>query len=86
VPARDSFFFTGSLVLTALGSVLPASGDQDLFLRLFTPTGPILMASTSGGTALDFVTFTFPLLPWVPVFEVGGFTAGVCATFAAQGA
>ena len=86
VPAGASFFFTGSFVFTALGSLVPASGDQDLFLRLFTPTGSILAASRAGGTALDFVTFTFPLLPWVPVFEVRGFTAGVCATFAAQGA
>jgi hypothetical protein len=86
VPAGVSFLFFGSFALTALGSVLPASGDQDLFLRLFTPSGPILAASTGGGTALDLVTFTFPLVPWIPVFDVRGFTTGVCATFAATGA
>ena len=86
VPTNASFFFSGSWVFSAIGSVLPTSGDQDLFLHFFTGTGPTVMSSTFGGTSLDVVAFSVPLFPWVPVFEVKGFTAGVCSTFAANGA
>jgi hypothetical protein len=86
VPKGVSFFFFGSFVFTAVGSLRPTSGDQDLFLHLFSPTGPTVSASILGGTSLDVVAFTFPLFPVVPVFQVFGFTAGVCSTFAAYGA
>jgi hypothetical protein len=85
LPAGASFFFFGSWVLAAVATVLPATGDQDLFLRLFTPTGPILSRSTSGGTSLDVVAFGTPLFPFVPCFQVFGFTAGVCSTFSGYG-
>jgi hypothetical protein len=90
VPATVSVFFFGSWVLFANGSVLPLTGDQDLNLRLFTTTGPVVSSSRAGGTALDFVWFTLPSpfgpLPFSPVFEVLGFTTGVCSAFSATGA
>lgn len=86
VPAGVSFFFFGSFVFTTVGSLAPATGDQDLFLRLFSPTGTVVSSSIAGGTSVDVVWFTFPFFPYVPVFEVKGFTAGVCRTFTAHGA
>jgi hypothetical protein len=90
VPATVSVFFVGSWVFFTNGAVRPATGDQDLTLRLFSPTGPVVMRSRAGGTALDFVWLTLPSpfgpLPFLPVFEVVGFTTGVCATFSATGA
>lgn len=90
VPATVSVFFVGSWVFFANGAVLPATGDQDLRLRLFSTTGPVVSSSLAGGTALDFVWFTLPSpfgpLPFLPIFEVLGFTTGVCATFSATGA
>lgn len=90
VPAAVSVFFVGSWVLFTNGAVLPATGDQDLILRLFSTTGPVVASSAAGGTALDFVWLTLPSpfgpLPFLPVFQVLGFTTGVCATFAATGA
>jgi hypothetical protein len=85
VPKGASLFFFGSFVFTAIGSLVPASGDQDLFLHLFSPTGATVSSSRLGGTSLDLVAFTFPLFPWVPVFEVQGWAAGTCSTFAAHG-
>lgn len=90
VPAAVSVFFVGSWVLFTNGAVLPATGDQDLILRLFSTTGPVVGSSRAGGTALDFVWLTLPSpfgpLPFLPVFQVLGFTTGVCATFSAIGA
>jgi hypothetical protein len=90
VAAGVSVFFFGSWVLFANGAVLPLTGDQDLRLRLFSTTGPVVSSSSAGGTALDFVWFTLPSpfgpLPFFPVFQVLGFTAGVCSTFSATGA
>jgi hypothetical protein len=90
VPATVRVFFIGSWVLFANGAVLPLTGDQDLSLRLFSTTGPVVSSSSAGGTALDFVWFTLPSpfgpLPFFPVFEVLGFTTGVCSTFSATGA
>jgi hypothetical protein len=90
VPATVSVFFFGSWVFFANGVVLPSTGDQDLNLRLFSTTGPVVSRSAAGGTAPDFVWCTLPSpfgpLPFVPVFEVVGFTTGVCATFTATGA
>jgi hypothetical protein len=87
VPAGFSFFFGGSLSFTAVGSLRPATGDQDLFIHLFTGTGPIVSSSRLGGTSLDFVWFTTGgFFPVVPVFEVQGFTSGVCSVFSAHGA
>jgi hypothetical protein len=86
VPTGVSFFLFGPFVLASFGSLRPASGDQDLILHLFSPTGPIVSASRLGGTALDVVMFGVPFFPFVPVFQVFGFTAGVCSTFTAVGA
>jgi hypothetical protein len=85
LPAGVNLFFFGSFVGITFASLRPASGDQDLFLHLFGPTGPVVSASTLGGTARDVVTFGF-LFPFVPVFQVLGFTAGVCSNFTAVGA
>jgi hypothetical protein len=85
-----SFVFFGSLVVFANGAVFPASGDQDLYLHLFGPTGPVMSSSRAGGTTPDFVFLTIPTLfgpiPFVPVFEVRPWTTGVCANFTASGA
>ena len=90
VPATVSVFFVGSWVAFANGAVKPLTGDQDLRLRLFSITGPVVSSSRLGGTALDFVWFTLPSpfgpLPFFPVFEVLGFTTGVCSAFTATGA
>jgi hypothetical protein len=83
VPSGVSLFFFGTWVGFAIGSVVPASGDQDLFLRLFTPTGPVVSSSRAAFTAPDVVWFTG--FPFVPVFQVLGFTTGVCANFSANG-
>ena len=84
VPAGASFFFFGSFVGFTVGAVLPLTGDQDLLLHLFTPTGPVVSSSLAFGTALDVVWFTFPF-PFVPVFQVRGFVTGVCSNFSANG-
>ena len=86
VPTGVSLFFFGLPVLETAALVVPASGDQDLFLHLFSPTGPVVSSSRLGGTSPDLAWFTFPLLPFVPVFQVFGFAAGVCGNFTATGA
>ena len=74
------------LTLT-FGSVLPRSGDQDLFLHLFGATGPVVSASALPLTLLDAVSFVLPPpFPFVPVFRIFGFTTGVCGNFTAFGA
>jgi hypothetical protein len=85
VPSGVSFFFFGSFVAFTLGSVVPATGDQDLFLHLFAPGGPTVSASVFPLTLPDLVSFSIPF-PFVPVFRVFGFTTGVCANFTAFGA
>jgi hypothetical protein len=84
VPAGASAFFFGSFVAYATGALVPATGDQDLFLHLFSTTGPVVSSSRASFTAPDVVWFTFPF-PFVPVFQVFGFTTGVCANFSAFG-
>jgi hypothetical protein len=85
-----SFVFIGSVVVFANGTVVPATGDQDLYLHLFNPTGPVVSSSRLGGTAPDFVWFTAPTpfgpIPFVPFFEVRPWATGVCANFTASGA
>jgi hypothetical protein len=86
VPSGVSFFFTGSWVFNTFASVQPSSGDQDLFLHLFAATGPVVSASLLPGVLLDVVAFAFPPpLPFLPVFQVFGFTTGTCANFTAIG-
>jgi hypothetical protein len=75
VPTRPSLIFSGSWVLSTFASLRPATGNQDLFLHLFSPTGPVLSSSRLGGTAVDMVFLSFPLFPYVPVFRVFGSTA-----------
>jgi len=72
-------------VLLAVGSLRPATGDQDLFLRMFIPTGPTMSSSRLGGTARDVVSFGQPLFPWVPCYQVFGFSAGACSVFSTAG-
>jgi hypothetical protein len=84
VPSGVSFFFFGSFVVLTFGSLVPASGDQDLFLRLFAPAGPVVSASVFPFTLPDVVSFSIPF-PFVPVFQVFGFATGVCANFSAVG-
>jgi hypothetical protein len=85
VPAGASLFFSGSWVLFTTASIRPASGDQDLFLHFWSPTGPLLQSSRFGGTAVDIVSFSFLVFPFVPVFRIFGFTAGM-GSFVALGA
>jgi hypothetical protein len=79
-----------SIKVTALFGSIALTDDQDLNLRLFTTTGPVVSRPACGGTALDFVCFTLPSpfgpIPFVPVFEVLGFTTDVCSTFSASDA
>ena len=86
VPAGARFFFFGSWVFGTFGSVLPRSGEQDLFLHLFGATGPVA-PSALPLTLLDVVSFALPPpFPFVPVFQIFGFTTGVCGNFTAFGA
>ncbi|MGZ6568200.1 MAG: hypothetical protein ACXVE9_12450 [Solirubrobacteraceae bacterium] len=85
VPAKASFFLFGSWVIATTATVVPASGDQDLFLHLFTPTGPVVSSGRAIGTATDVVAFGLPVFPFVPCFQVFGFAAGVCSMFSAFG-
>jgi hypothetical protein len=86
VPAGASFVFLGSWVLSTFARVIPASGDQDLFLHLFNPLGPIVSASVFGGTTTDVVAFASPPpFFFFPFFRVRGFAAGTCSSFLAMG-
>jgi hypothetical protein len=90
--AGQHFIYVGLLSLFASAFVVPAKGDQDLFLHLFSAAGPVVSASTAGGTTPDVVAFSsvpvlpfLPPFPFVPVFDVVGFTTGVCGLFQAAG-
>jgi hypothetical protein len=74
MPAGSNLLF-GGYWQDARALARPASGDQDLFLDIFTP-GVALSASRLGGLAIDFVSFSsvFAQLVWVRFF---GFRAGV---------
>jgi hypothetical protein len=76
IPAGSNWFAGGWWVNYGAGNIFPATGDQDLFLHYFSPTGPVLAASRFGGTTMDVVVLglTFLLPVW---FRVFGFTAGV---------
>ena len=90
MPAGFSFFFTLPPVCGTFGTVLPASGDQDLFLHLGWPLGPIVRSSVLGGREWDAVVFAGPfpctfftqISPW---FRIFGFSGGVCRLFEAGG-
>jgi hypothetical protein len=86
VPRGVSFFLFGSSIFSTFGVVRPASGDQDLFLHLFGPTGVVVSGSANPSLLPDFVAFA---LPWpfafTPVFQIFGFATGVCANFTAAG-
>lgn len=77
IPAGSSLFAGGWWVNRADAFVAPFTGDQDLFLHYFGPTGPVLAASRRGGTALDVVGPVRMAFPWVAWFQVFGFTAGM---------
>lgn len=86
VPTGASFVFLGSWVNSTFARVIPATGDQDLFLHLFNPLGPIVSASIFGGTTTDVVMFgTPPPFAFLPFFRVRGFAAGVCSNLLAIG-
>jgi hypothetical protein len=85
VPAGISLFFFGLVSVSAFGSVRPATGDQDLRLRLFAPNGPVVATSTFSGTTVDSVGFSVLFFPFVPVFDLRGFASGICANFTAFG-
>ena len=85
VPTLARVFFFGLWTLSAFASLRPATGDQDLFLHLFSTTGPVVSSGRAGGTAVDVVAFSAVVFPFVPVFDVFGFAAGTCATFTAVG-
>jgi hypothetical protein len=49
--------------------------------------GPVVSASALPLTLLDAVSFALPPpFPFVPVFQIFGFTTGVCGNFTAFGA
>ena len=84
LPTGVSFFFGLPPVCSTFGVLIPASGDQDLFLHLaWPPIGPI-RASINGGTTPDVITFSTFCLPWThfaPIWHLFGFRTGVCRTF-----
>ena len=84
VPAPFSLFGVLPPVCSSFGIVRPRTGDQDLFLHLFHPLGPVVRLSVRGGTLVDIVTFSVfctPFTHFVPWFQVFGFTSGVCSNF-----
>ena len=84
VPRFFNLFFGLPPVCSTFGVLTPLSGDQDLFLHLgWPPLGPV-RASVLGGTATDVVTLAVFCTPWThfgPIFQVFGFTSGVCSRF-----
>ena len=84
VPSPLSVFTALPLVCSCFGFVTPLTGDQDLFLHLFAPSGPLVRFSVRGGTSVDVVTFSVfctPFTMFVPWFQVFGFASGVCSNF-----
>jgi hypothetical protein len=60
VPTGVNIFLALPFACSAAGITVPTSGDPDLFLEL-APFGPVVSASTFGGTATDLVSFSLPL-------------------------
>jgi hypothetical protein len=82
IPTGWSFFFVLPWSCSVFGVVMPATGDEDLFLSLNGPFTPIVAASTLGGLAWDRVSFAGACWPWtqfIPYFRVFGFRGGSCA-------
>ena len=77
IPAGTSWYAGSWWVNRADAFVAPATGDQDLSLHYFGPTGPVLAASRFGGTVIDSVGPVRMAFPWVAWFRVFGFTAGM---------
>ena len=88
VPRFFSAFFALPPVCSTFGILTPRTGDQDLFLHLgWPPLGPV-RASVRGGTSVDVVTlsvFCTLFTHFAPIFQVFGFTGGVCSSFAFGG-
>lgn len=80
-------FFAGSWVRTCSGAVTPTSGDQDLFLHLLWPFGPIVSASMKGGIFTDLVSYAVAkeLPQFFPWYHIFGWSTGVCGTFTVFG-
>jgi hypothetical protein len=86
VPAGGSVFQFFPAVLWTIGSLFPVSpADQDLFLRLWGPNGPVVSSSTLGVGFPDSVWTVWPLFPVVPWYQIFGFTGGTCRQFTAYG-
>jgi hypothetical protein len=85
LPAGVSKYYFGTWVLYTWATITPRSGDQDLYLHFWSPTGPLLNASRLGGTSQDTVQFFLPVFPYVPVIRVYGYQAGE-GNFVAWGA
>lgn len=84
VPRFFSFFFGLPPVCSTFGVLTPLSGDQDLFLHLGWPPIGFVRASVRGGTAVDVVTlgvFCTPFTHFGAIYQVFGFTGGVCSAF-----
>ena len=84
VPLGVSLFFGLPPVCSTFGVLIPASGDQDLFLHLgWPPFGPI-RGSINGGTTPDVITFSVICRAWThfaPIWHLFGFRTGICRTF-----
>jgi hypothetical protein len=81
VPRGGNIFFTLPPICNATGSVIPLSGDPDLFLSRNGPFTPVVSASVRAGLAIDTVAFgpaiCWPWMEFVPWFRINGFRASV---------
>lgn len=82
IPTGWSVFFVLPWACSVFGLLIPATGDEDLFLSLNGPFTPVVAASALGGLAWDRVSFSGACWPWtqfIPFFRVLGFRGGACS-------
>jgi hypothetical protein len=76
VPSGVNFIFAFPPAFVCGASVLPITGDPDLFLTINSPVAPTVSASAFGGLFPDSVFFmTPPFFQFIPFFRVFGFLA-----------
>jgi hypothetical protein len=88
VPRGGNIFFTLPPICNTTGTVIPLSGDPDLFLSRNGPFTAVVAASVRAGTAIDTVSFgpaiCWPWQEFVPWFRINGFRASA-TTFVMSG-
>jgi hypothetical protein len=79
VPTAASMFFHGCWVSACTAMAVPFVGDQDLILRLFSPTGPPIAASALPGLSPETVLLALPPpFLFLPVVQLAAPVGGIC--------